>query len=510
MNFNRPFLNFDTTENLIESLWILERYNGFQLSNHLIEEVAREFIQKGIYRPIKVSKEVKEKWKAQIELEYKEVDKIIIDNPQKHKEPGFEWGWESRFDTWFEMAKELGFVYYWKGEKIEFSESGKMLLDRDKPENEQMVFANAFAKYQRHNPFRRILNKNVPLILLINVIQLLNNDKEFNGAGISKKEIPLLLCWRDNDANSLFKEIKSLRKKYGYSPSDEIILDRCKELIENNGKVTKMKLKSILVEYPDDFTRKMRLTGLITVRGGGRFIDINKKEISAINYILKNYSIYNEFKDEKSYFKYIGTVDKNLISNLTVYKAPAITTKHELSKWANHYGWEKIKKELQILARNSSSSRDQILRIIERPLRLEFLTSLAILSKLPNVTVKPNFTSDDEGLPVSFAPGGNPDIECHENKETVLVEVTLLTGSQQHIRESYSIQRHLNDYVSRGIKAFSLFVSPKAYTDTCGHAGYIQFKYGLEVRILDIDLFLEQLETKNTLRDVAYTASSCN
>ncbi|MBU0578697.1 MAG: hypothetical protein V1910_00860 [bacterium] len=32
--------------------------------------------------------------------------------------------------------------------------------------------------------------------------------------------------------------------------------------------------------------------------------------------------------------------------------------------------------------------------------------------KVPNVVVKPNFVSDDEDLPTSFASGGNPDIEC--------------------------------------------------------------------------------------------------
>ncbi len=160
------------------------------------------------------------------------------------------------------------------------------------------------------------------------------------------------------------------------------------------------------------------------------------------------------------------------------------------------------------LAQNKSS-KDEILKVIERPLRLEFLTSLAILKKLPKVTVKPNFVSDDEGLPTSFASGGNPDIECSENKDTILVEVTLLTGTQQHIRESYSVQRHLENFLNKGFSAFSLFVSPKAFVDTCRNAAFIKFQYGHEVRILDIDLFLSQLETNTTLRNVAYTKSSC-
>ncbi|NCO67649.1 MAG: AlwI family type II restriction endonuclease [Nitrospirae bacterium] len=137
----------------------------------------------------------------------------------------------SKYDTWFKIAKELGFVWYCPNEEIKFSESGKMLLDKEKPENELMVFANAFAKYQRHNPFRRVLNKNVPLILLMQTIKLLNNDSEYNGTGISRLEIPLLLCWQNDNAENLYREIKKLRKKYGYSPSNEVILELCYSLL---------------------------------------------------------------------------------------------------------------------------------------------------------------------------------------------------------------------------------------------------------------------------------------
>jgi hypothetical protein len=101
------------------------------------------------------------------------------------------------------------------------------------------------------------------------------------------------------------------------------------------------------------------------------------------------------------------------------------------------------------------------------------------------------------------------DIECIEKKDTVIVEVTLLTGTSQHIRESQSVRRHLESYTIRGIDAYAIFVSPKAFIDTCENAVFNQHRYGLEIRILDIDLFVEQLETNTTLRDVAYTASSC-
>jgi len=494
----KPLL-FTTTmrnpERLKDFLTVLGEHDGEILTNEIIDKVAKILIQKGLYQPMKISQAVKNKWKNEIELSEAETERVFTDNPQSHKEAGFEKGWPSRFDTWFKIAKELGFVWYWPNEEIKFSESGKMLLDKEKPENELMVFANAFAKYQRQNPFRRVLNKNVPLILLIQTIKLLNDDSDYNGTGISRLEIPLLLCWQNDNAESLYREIKKLRKKYGYSPSNEVVLELCYSLLNE----TKRDDNSILGDYPDDFIRKMRLTGLFSLRGGGRFVDINTKEIATVNYILEKYSSYPEFKVEKEFFEYIGKVDHGLIATLSVFKAPAKATKAELEKWVNYYAWESIKNEMLNLAQKKSSD-DDILKVIEQPLRLEFLTSLAILKKLPNVVVKPNFVSDDEGLPTSFASGGNPDIECLEDQDTILVEVTLLTGTQQHIRESFSVHRHLEEYVKNGTKSYSVFISPKSFIDTERYFSFIK-KDGLEVRISDIDKFVSNLETKLTLNE---------
>jgi len=76
----------------------------------------------------------------------------------------------------------------------------------------------------------------------------------------------------------------------------------------------------------------MRLTGLISLRGGGRFIDVNKKEDTAVEYILKNYTSNKNLKTEKDFFNYIGEIDHSFIKTLSVFKAPAKTTKAELEK----------------------------------------------------------------------------------------------------------------------------------------------------------------------------------
>ena len=211
----KPLL-FTTTmrnpERLKDFLTVLAEYDGEILTDEIIGKVSKTLIQKGLYQPRKISHAIKDKWKNEIELSESETEKVFLDNPQSHKEAGFKKGWPTRFDTWFKIAKELGFVWYWPSEEIKFSESGKMLLDKEKPENELMVFANAFAKYQRQNPFRRVLNKNVPLILLIQTIKLLNDDSDYNGTGISRLEIPLLLCWQNDNAESLYREIKNYAK----------------------------------------------------------------------------------------------------------------------------------------------------------------------------------------------------------------------------------------------------------------------------------------------------------
>jgi len=498
-NYKYKPLLFTTTmrnpERLKGFLSVLNEYDGQTLNNELINTVSIKLIKEGLYKPTKASTEVKDKWKNELELTNAEAEKVFNDNPQSHKEAGFDRGWPSRFDTWFKIAKELGFVWYKQDELITFSDSGKMLLDKEKPENETMVFANSFAKYQRNNPFRRVLNLNTPLVLLFQVIQLLNKDPKYNGAGISKAEIPVLLCWKTDDAQALYEAIKVLREKHGFTPSNETILDICYSLLDD----TKRDDESILTDYPDDFIRKMRLTGLISLRGGGRFVDINTKEITAIEYILGAYKELKEFVSEEEFFKYIGTIDKELVSKLSAYNTRVRTSNKELVKWVEYYAWDAIKVELLNLAQKRAS-KDEILKVIEQPLRLEFLTSLAIMKRLPEVMVKPNFVSDDEGLPTSFAAGGTPDIECVEKADTALIEVTLLTGTQQHIRESFSVHRHLEQYVKNGVNAYSVFISPKVFVDTARYASFIK-KDGLDVRILDIDQFVERLEVNNTLQE---------
>ncbi|MFA5935050.1 MAG: AlwI family type II restriction endonuclease [Candidatus Paceibacterota bacterium] len=495
----KPLL-FTTTvrnpERIKGFLNILKKYNKEILTNELAECIEGDLIKFGLYRPMKVSASIKNKWVNEEELTSEEVNDVLSNNPQDHKEAGFNRGWASRFDTHYKISKELGFVFYQMDEPIEFSEIGLKFADNEHPEFEQQAFLNAFVKYQSNNPFRRVLNENVPLILLLSVIKRLDNDPEYNDTGISKLELPLILCWRDDDVDSLYKKIKEIRNKHKYQPSWEVILEVCDELI--GGRHNSQKNETIMQELPDEFIRKMRLTGLITIRGYGQFIDINKKELQKIDYVIDKYYKYNKYTNEKDYFNYISQIDQNLLSLGLAKKINIEEENKLLSKWSEYYSWNKIKEEMLNLTKTNNSSKDEILKYIQSPLRLEFLTSLAVLNKYPSIKIVPNYISDDEGLPSSHAPGNNADIECYEATRCSLLEVTLLNGTAQVSREMAPISRHLADKKIKNNESISFFIAPKIHEDTIKWIQFIEHKDKLIIFAFSIEDFISKLETNNS------------
>ncbi|MDA8030235.1 MAG: AlwI family type II restriction endonuclease [Alphaproteobacteria bacterium] len=499
----KPLL-FTTTvrspERLKGFLGVLKKFDGQVLSDPLAKKIAGEIIRAGLYKPKNLRKLVEAKWKAKKPLGNREIAQILKENPQHHKEAGFSRGWPSRFDTWFKLAKVLGFVFYKSGKAIRFSEIGNELARTDASDEdasdadfEQQAFLNAFVKYQNNNPFRRVLNENAPLLLLLGVIQKLNSDMEFNGAGISKLELPLLLYWKDSNAEPLYQRIKKLRHEFGFDPSWDVVVAICREEIMA-GKDIKRSNQSIMSDYPDDFIRKMRLTGLITLRGGGRFIDINKNEQKKVDYVLANYSAYKKYETEEDYFDYISTADDNLFSIAPTHvseKNKAIL----LEKWVDFLGWDTIKEEMSILSRKVNA-KDEILKYLSHPVRLEFLTALAIKSQLPNVRVIPNYPVDDEGIPTSTAPGtGNiGDIECFENANGILVEVTMSQGTTQYMTEVWPIARHLGKFKEKAANAMCYFVAPSIFCDTSQQIEFLKEKKNLRIFPKTIKEFLAYLE----------------
>lgn len=526
----KPLLYTTTMRNpgrLKYMLYVLNQFDGQILNDDLATVICGETIRYGLYRPMKKILSVQNKWASTSNGEFseymlnnEEVKLMLRNNPQSHKEAGFARGWPSRFATIYDLTKELGLAYYWPGEPIIISPlahhllssftievdsaSGFVICEITHPEYEQQVFLQAMAKSQRMNPFVRVLNDNIPLILLLETIQKLNADPRQNGCGMSRRELPLLIFWKDSNAEALYQRIVRLRREHGYDPSDEIICDICiNEIME--GSFKEFETKSIMVDYPDEFIRKMRLTGLLSLRGAGRFIDINRNEREKVDYILSHYSNYQHFNDERSYFDYMAELDTNLIQ-ITTHSPSGTVSEKLLDNWLSVYNWAIIKKELTNLATKKNST-DNVLKLLAAPTRLEFLTALAIRSKMPGVRVVPNYSCDDEGLPTSTAGGNKGDIECYEQQYGVLVEVTMAMGRTQTMMEVWPIERHLDDFQKRQ-KSQCIFVAPSIYADSQRQIQFVTFnsKGEKKIRPYDIEHLLIYLERSPSLFE--YTISS--
>ena len=522
----KPLLFTTTVRNpqrLKGLLWVLKKYDGQVLTDNLATAIVGETIRYGLYRPMKKSPSIKNKWAntpmgefANRLLTNEEVRYMLDNNPQKHKEAGFAWGFPSRFATIFDFAKELGFVYFQPNKKIEFSELGNkiasvfcvqelgdeksgavIIVEEEHPEYEQQAFLQSMCKYQRSNPFVRVLNDNVPLLLLLEVLKKINANPDWNGKGITRKELPLLIFWKDNDAEALYQRIIQLREQYRYNPSDEVVVDICvNEIME--GKMKKFDSRSIINDYPDEFIRKMRLTGLISLRGSGRFIDINHNEDERVEYVLSKYSKYEKYCTEREYFDYMATIDENLFSIESI-KVSATQTEELLIGWTKEYSWDSIKFELETLS-NRRDSKDDILRFLPSPVRLEFLTALAIKSKMPNVRVLPNYSCDDTGLPTSTAGGGIGDIECIEQPNGILVEVTMAEGRQQTMMEIWPIERHLVAFKEKYTpNSQCIFVAPSIFSDSIRQIEWVKGMNGHTIRPYKISDFICYLETETKL-----------
>lgn len=501
-------LSFSTTMRnplrIADFLKCILPYEGQTLTNEIIMSVASSLIKKKLYKPMYIGRNPRLKSVLNEEREFTdlEVNEIIRNSPQNHKEAGFDKGWPSRFDTWYKLPMEFGFLYYEMNAPIEISTTGHMLIDahNENPVNDEKiknVFLNSLMKYQTNNPFRKNANDNSPLVLLLQVIKLLKDDPDENDAGIFRSELSLIICWPNHDAQALYEKIKELRKQYHFTYGDEVIYEICLKLLGATDKQkNRFKINQITGEAVDEFIRKMRITGVVSLRGNGRFIDFNSFEMEKIEYILDGYIDYSNYSSKREFFDYMGSIDTKIVSLTQVVDDSVVSDVriNTLNHWATEYSKEDIANELSILSKNGES-KNAILRIIDKPTRLEFLTSIALKQHFVDLDVRPNYHIDDEGLPTFTASGGVADIECYDTDCNSLVEVTLMCARNQATNEMPAITRHLQEAIEKepNITQFSILVAPSIHADTKYMAGYSKYQYGINILTLTIAEFIEQI-----------------
>ena len=506
-------LSFSTTmrnpARIADFLNCILPFEGQILTEQIIHEVAGNLISQKLYKPTFIGTDPRLKgiYNSEDNFSIADTEYIIKNSPQQHKEAGFEAGWPSRFDTWYKLPMEFGFIYYAMNEPIEISTTGHMLIDaiRETPKNDdkiQNVFLNAMMKYQTNNPFRKNSNTNAPLPLLLNVIKLLKEDPEENDSGVFISELSMLICWPDNDVVALYKAIKEFRKLHRFTYGDEVMYDRCLQILgADETKKKRFKMNQITGEVVDEFIRKMRITGLISLRGNGRFIDFNSFESERIDYVICAYTDFVIFDTKKDYFKYMGSIDSNILS--IQHQEPTGTDaikEKTIKKWATEHTPEFIFNELNVTC-SKNESHDNTLRIIDKPTRFEFLISIALKQHFKDLIVKPNYKCDDEGIPTFTAAGGIADIECFDKDCNPLVEVTLMQARTQATNEMPAITRHLTEAIEKypGTKVFTIFVAPTLHADTIYMAKFSKFQYGVDIVTLNIKEFIQKLRETNSI-----------
>lgn len=146
-------------------------------------------------------------------------------------------------------------------------------------------------------------------------------------------------------------------------------------------------------------------------------------------------------------------------------------------------------------------SKDDILKYLSSPIRLEFLVALAVKSKFPDVRVVPNYPYDDEGLPTSTAGGvgDKGDIECYEDINGILIEVTMSEGRMQTVMEVWPIARHLEEFSKSSENSMCYFVAPSIFKDSERQIKYVKEKDNLFILPKTIEEFLKHIDNRNIL-----------
>jgi hypothetical protein len=252
---------------------------------------------------------------------------------------------------------------------------------------------------------------------------------------------------------------------------------------------------------PDEFIRKMRLTGLISIHGNGRFIDVNTLESEKIKYCLEHYATKSaDFATERSYFNYMKSVDTNLVKIKSIVITSVNDREKLFQKWVDTFSIEILKEELLIVSNPRKTCKNDVLKFISEPVRFEFLTALSLAKIYSELKIKANYIIDDEGLPTAFAPGGGADIICYDNLGGILFEVTLLTGTQQNIREMPAIQRHLEETIKAYPNSFSVMLCPRVHKDTLSYSQWLKDTKNLTVAVFEIQTYVTSLGEQKTAR----------
>jgi len=511
-------------ERLRDFLQVLKQLEGEDFSKENQVKYQLFLIKERLYKPNNIPRKYQKYYdNPTLEIPFS-VAKDIFEH-QKYEDPPMR-GRQS-----VNPLNKLGFAIAREGYgPIKITELGNLFLKGDYDIG--FIFFKSLLKLQFPNPWSNDFSEKhgfniIPFIATLKLLKDLNDSSKVKG--LSQEEFCLFIPTLIN-AEHIYEQIKNIlayRKIRSGEKKKEFIKKFLKEFYEYESiNIPERKIKN-LYDYGDNVMRYFRLTRYFKMKtdplGYHWRIDLEPTRMSEIEQLL---SIYDgtafKFKDISDYLGYISDINKpslpwETLENLksiaiNIYKLISETLEKERMLLTQE---DKRLMDIDISTLDKRSLEQHIsdLRELNRRLLLyikkkqlmedidkingiiEILEDHKSLKKIEpeifekiivdalkiindELLIKPNYPMDDEGEPLTHAPGNKPDIECYYETFKAIYEVTLNTSNLQWVQEGQPVMRHLRGFESQhefDDKIFCIFVAPQIHNDT-----YSQFWFSVK------------------------------
>ena len=429
-------------------------------------------------------------------------DKVEFVNSTRKADGGFPQGYAARFWTYMRTPSELGFVYAQYGEKFQFSDITKKLINSEI--DEQEAFSIQAMKYNRKSPYRNLSNDfNFFRFILKLLLKLKAENKS-----LSYEQFIVASFSKDGDVDETLKTLKNNNFK-DFSDAYKFVQKKYGVTTREN---------TVTKDYPDVVRRVFIISGFITIRYlGKKLIQINDNKLNYINDLLKiDFSLTETEKTyAEAYFKKLNTKTIEFLEIAKKYREEDIIKADEYTnKLFSIIKDYKINEKLisESIGKIGTKKHDiEEFKEIPEPLKLEFYISILIVLKYgQNFVIRPNYKADHTGKPYSHAPGNKGDIEVFSKAIYWLLEVTLIRNKTQQLNhETTAVIRHLSNNVEfkNYLNKYLSFIAPVIHSDTKEFYDYWVVKskkkgYNVSLKPYSIKDFVDITLQKENLSDM--------
>ena len=510
----------------IEFLKIFKKYSGKLFTEKTKIQVYKDAIQYGAFTPVRLDETSKQKIEQGETLTDDELFQIMKKNKPSN-------GFTGRVGDYV-MALENQALIQRLGTnrkyRIRITELGDQLLKDSS--YEQDIYKKAMIGLEYRSPVRETAsNKSNPFLNTIFIINELNeyykDDKKYKGITLYEFGV-FILTMKNCNYTKIVNKIIDYRKTHGTKEDDKFAKKYLKDNnIESYNKDTLYGSAS----YADEVLRKFKKTGLIVEKAGfrTRYIDFNRHELTKVQLILDKYHNYKwkKFRDSDQYFEYIENIvlpwEESNSSYFKVIESKAKEIGYDVNQETltpkkyqeinqlyyqyvfenNNYDefpYENIKMELGLINRTVDGKTS--LSDIEEYVRFEFFTALLLASKFGKEQVKGNLILDENGLPLSQAPGGNADVEFFNDRFHYNIEVTTIRNRNQQLNaETTTVARHLASSLKEKVVNKALLIAPFIHEDTIRYYRFEALDQDVTMVPMTIDMLIKIVDKAKNLKE---------